>query len=209
MSEHIEVKESLDDKKESQRILNINAIGKIANMRVLADKAIEDGTPSEVFQARVFTHMQGQVSPVSTSLDLSRQEAKQYSIVRAFYKDRSGAGFEREVSKDLAAQHLAALIYWETHDQFLLGGSGIWGGTVFSTLISDSDFGIDFNQFINYTGAAYALGAIKTMDHGTWNYVPQTAVPEPSTAILLGAGLLGISFLSRKKKKSRKQASYQ
>ena len=209
MSEHIEVKESLDDKQESQRILNINAIGKIANMRDLADKAIEDGTTSEVFQARVFTHMQGQVSPVSTSLDLSRQEAKQYSIVRAFYKDRSGAGFEREVSKDLAAQHLAALIYWETHDQFLLGGSGIWGGTVFSTLISDSDFGIDFNQFINYTGAAYALGAIKTMDHGTWNYVPQTAVPEPSTAILLGAGLLGISFLSRKKKKSRKQASYQ
>ena len=207
MSEHIEVKESLDDKKESQRILNINAIGKIANMRELADKAIEDGTLSEVFQARVFTHMQGQVSPVSTSLDLSRQEAKQYSIVRAFYKDRSGAGFEREVSKDLAAQHLAALIYWETHDQFLLGGSGIWGGTVFSTLISDSDFGIDFNQFINYTGTAYALGAIKTMDHGTWNYVPQTAVPEPSTAILLGAGLLGISFLSRKKKKSRKQAS--
>jgi len=202
MIEHIEVKESLDDKKESQRILNINAIGKIANMRDLADKAIEDGTPSEVFQARVFTHMQGQVSPVSTSLDLSRQEAKQYSIVRAFYKDRSGAGFEREVSKDLAA-----LIYWETHDQFLLGGSGIWGGTVFSTLISDSDFGIDFNQFINYTGAAYALGAIKTMDHGTWNYVPQTAVPEPSTAILLGAGLLGIIFLSRKKKKSRKQAS--
>lgn len=207
MSEHIEVKESLDDKKESQRILNINAIGKIANMRDLADKAIEDGTPSEVFQARVFTHMQGQVSPVSTSLDLSRQEAKQYSIVRAFYKDRSGAGFEREVSKDLAAQHLAALIYWETHDQFLLGGSGIWGGTVFSTLISDSDFGIDFNQFINYTGTAYALGAIKTMDHGTWNYVPLTAVPEPSTAILLGAGLLGISFHSRKKKKSRKQAS--
>lgn len=207
MIEHIEVKESLDDKKESQRILNINAIGKIANMRDLADKAIEDGTPSEVFQARVFTHMQGQVSPVSTSLDLSRQEAKQYSIVRAFYKDRSGAGFEREVSKDLAAQHLAALIYWETHDQFLLGGSGIWGGTVFSTLISDSDFGIDFNQFINYTGTAYALGAIKTMDHGTWNYVPLTAVPEPSTAILLGAGLLGISFHSRKKKKSRKQAS--
>lgn len=207
MSEHIEVKESLDDKKESQRILNINAIGKIANMRDLADKAIEDGTPSEVFQARVFTHMQGQVSPVSTSLDLSRQEAKQYSIVRAFYKDRSGAGFEREVSKDLAAQHLAALIYWETHDQFLLGGSGIWGGTVFSTLISDSDFGIDFNQFINYTGTAYALGAIKTMDHGTWNYVPLTAVPEPSTAILLGAGLLGISFHSRKKKKSRNQAS--
>ena len=76
MSEHIEVKESLDDKQESQRILNINAIGKIANMRDLADKAIEDGTPSEVFQARVFTHMQGQVSPVSTSLDLSRQEAK-------------------------------------------------------------------------------------------------------------------------------------
>ena len=208
MSEHIEVKESLDDKQESQRILNINAIGKIANMRDLADKAIEDGTPSEVFQARVFTHMQGQVSPVSTSLDLSRQEAKQYSIVRAFYKDRSGAGFEREVSKDLTAQHLVALIYWETHDQFLLGGSGIWGGTVFSTLISDSDFGIDFNQFINYTGAAYALGAIKTMDHGTWNYVPLTAVPEPSNAILLGAGLLGISFLSRKKK-SRKQASYQ
>jgi len=207
MSEHIEVKESLDHKQESQRILNINAIGKIANMRDLADKAIEDGTPSEVFQARVFTHMQGQVSPVSTSLDLSRQEAKQYSIVRAFYKDRSGAGFEREVSKDLAAQHLAALIYWETHDQFLLGGSGIWGGTVFSTLITDSDFGIDFNQFINYTGTAYALGAIKTMDHGTWNYVPLTAVPEPSTAILLGAGLLGISFLSRKKKKSRKQAS--
>lgn len=206
MSEHIEVKESLDDKKESQRILNINAIGKIANMRDLADKAIEDGTPSEVFQARVFTHMQGQVSPVSTSLDLSRQEAKQYSSVRAFYKDRPGAGFEREVSKDLAAQHLAALIYWETHDQFLLGGSGIWGGTVFSTLISDSDFGIDFNQFINYTGTAYALGAIKTMDHGTWNYVPLTAVPEPSTAILLGTGLLGISFLSRKKK-SRKQAS--
>jgi hypothetical protein len=90
-----------------------------------------------------------------------------------------------------------------------LGGSGIWGGTVFSTLISDSGFGIDFNQFINYKGAAYALGAIKTMDHWTWNYVPQTAVPEPSTAILLGAGLLGISFLSRKKKKSRKQASYQ
>lgn len=207
MIEHIEVKESLDDKKESQRILNINAIGKIANMRDLADKAIEDGTPSEVFQARVFTHMQGQVSPVSTSLDLSRQEAKQYSSVRAFYKDRPGAGFEREVSKDLAAQHLAALIYWETHDQFLLGGSGIWGGTVFSTLISDSGFGIDFNQFINYTGAAYALGAIKTMDHGTWNYVPLTAVPEPSTAILLGAGLLGISFHSRKKKKSRKQAS--
>ena len=209
MSEHIEVKESLDDKKESQRILNINAIGKIVNMRDLADKAIEDGTTSEVFQARVFTHMQGQVSPVSTSLDLSRQEAKQYSSVRAFYKDRPGAGFEREVSKDLAAKHLAALIYWETHDQFLLGGSGIWGGTVFSTLISDSDFGIDFNQFINYTGTAYALGAIKTMDHGTWNYVPLTAVPEPSTAILLGAGLLGIIFLSRKKKKSRKQASYQ
>ena len=207
MSEHIEVKESPDDKQESQRILNINAIGKIANMRDLADKAIEDGTPSEVFQAKVFTHMQGQVSPVRTSLDPSRQEAKQYSIVRAFYKDRSGAGFEREVSKDLAAQHLAALIYWETHDQFLLGGSGIWGGTVFSTLISDSDFGIDFNQFINYTGTAYALGAIKTMDHGTWNYVPLTAVHEPSTAILLGAGLLGISFHSRKKKKSRNQAS--
>jgi len=107
----------------------------------------------------------------------------------------------------MAEQHLAALISWETHDQFLLGGSGIWGGTVFSTLISDSDFGIDFNQFINYTGAAYALGAIKTMDHGTWNYVPLTAVPEPSTAILLGAGLLGISFHSRKKKKSRNQAS--
>ena len=56
-SEHIEVKESQDDKQESQRILNINAIGKIANMRDLADKAIEGGTPSDVFQARAFTHM--------------------------------------------------------------------------------------------------------------------------------------------------------
>ena len=43
MSEHIEFKESQDDKQESQHILNINAIGEIANMRDLADKAIETG----------------------------------------------------------------------------------------------------------------------------------------------------------------------
>lgn len=87
------------------------------------------------------------------------------------------------------APDLAALIYFETHGVFDMGGENSWGGTVYA---SYGD--INIGQYINWTGAAYAYDTVDVADHGTWNYVP---IPEPTAICLLGIGGL---LLRRKRR---------
>lgn len=94
------------------------------------------------------------------------------------------------------APSLAGLIYLETHAQFSMGGGlagthDIWGGTVYSTLASG--IGVDTGQYMNWYGAAYAVDAFATADHGTWIHVPlamtNNAIPEPVT---MAGAFLGV-----------------
>ena len=108
----------------------------------------------------------------------------------------AGTGGSFLAINDSSAQSLAGLIYWETHDRWLMGGGTdgsrqIWGGTVYSSMFeSNGQAGVDLGQYVIWTGAAYAYDAFSMADHGTLNYVPlATNVPEPSSLLLLGPGL--------------------
>lgn len=115
--------------------------------------------------------------------------------------------------------NLAKLIYMETHGVFTMGGNNlngiphpqnIWGGTLYASDInllnpdSNNEGDISIGQYMNWTGAAWAFDTISVMDHGTWNlaaFDPGTPVPEPSSLVLLGTGILGFgSFVLRRKR---------
>jgi hypothetical protein len=95
------------------------------------------------------------------------------------------------------AQSLAGLLYLETKGNFKLGGSGTWGGTVYST---QDGVGVNIAQYSDWTGAVYALDSVDILDHGTWNYVALAAVPVPPAVWLFGSGLLGLVGIARRRK---------
>jgi len=90
-----------------------------------------------------------------------------------------------------AAPELAALIYMETHQRFVMGGENVWGGTVYASLLESNDPEVQIGQYIDWYGAAYAFDSVDIADHGTWTYVP---IPEPGTLSLLfvATGLLSL-----------------
>lgn len=110
------------------------------------------------------------------------------------------------------AQSLAGLIYLETHSRFVMSGGtngdhNIWGGTLYASLLEAPSAEVRIGQYTNWYGAAYAYDSFDTADHGFWQYVPLTvdtvSVPEPSTLMLLGAGLFGLAVMRKRRTQQR------
>ncbi len=93
------------------------------------------------------------------------------------------------------AAGLAALINWETHGKFTLGGgeSGTWttifGGTVYSTFSGSGD-GLTIGQRVDWYGALYAVDSASLADHSRFTYVP---VPEPTSLASLALVGMGVA----------------
>ena len=107
-----------------------------------------------------------------------------------------------------AAPSLAALIYLETHNRFVMGGAtsndhSIWGGTVYSTLVdSGSSAEVSIGQYMDWYGAVFARDSFDAADHGFWNLVPLgTPVPIPAAVWLFGSGLAGLVGIGRWRKR--------
>jgi hypothetical protein len=111
-----------------------------------------------------------------------------------------GAGTNNQFVSISSASALAALIYFETHDRFLMGGSSTWGGTVYASMLENaSSAEVVTGQNVNWYGALYAFDSINIADHSTITYVPHTSTPEPSSWLLMASGLLVVGRLVRKR----------
>lgn len=96
---------------ERERVLEIQAIGRVHNMPDLADKAIEAGTTLDAFRAIAMSRIKDTTGALrlseSPELGLSRREVDSYSFVRAIlsqdptYAARHG-GIEVEASRAMA-----------------------------------------------------------------------------------------------------------
>ncbi|MEW6415967.1 MAG: phage major capsid protein [Pseudomonadota bacterium] len=93
---------------ERERAREITAIGRMHNVRELADKAIDAGTPLDSFRLQVLDHLKssGTLRPAeSPEIGMTRKEVERFSFVRAINAQidpnyaRREAGFELEVSK--------------------------------------------------------------------------------------------------------------
>jgi len=121
-----------------------------------------------------------------------------------------GAGTDDAFVPIDLAPDLASLIYLETHARFtMIGGDtndhNIWGGTVYASMdVSGNSPEIAINQYTDWYGAAWALDAFSTADHGSWNYVSaQANAPEPLTLILYGFGFAGAGLYRRLRRKPK------
>jgi hypothetical protein len=105
-----------------------------------------------------------------------------------------------------SASALAALIYFETYDRFLMGGGSTWGGTVYASMLEQlSSAEVVMGQNVNWYGALYAFDSVNIADHSTVTYVPHlvptqnAAVPEPSSWLLMASGLVVLGRLVRQR----------
>ena len=96
---------------ELSRIREIMAIGTQHQVRELAERAIDNGTSLAEFKGRVLEHLAatGSDKPLAQPVDqpdISTKEQQNFSLVRAIRaaatNDWSGAGYEREVSAEIA-----------------------------------------------------------------------------------------------------------
>ncbi len=97
-------------KAETKRIREINALGATHQLKEVADKAIEDGTPLDRFRGIVLEEMKRKTdeeafTPVS-KVDLNEKEQREYSLMKAIRASSTGdwreAGLEREASDEIA-----------------------------------------------------------------------------------------------------------
>ena len=116
-------------------------------------------------------------------------------------QESAGSGYVR---LDTVPQ-LASQINWETQQEFILGGgdvnefSTIFGGNIFSSWFGSGN-GVTFGQHLDFYGTIYANDDIDLADHS--RYTGRiAAVPEPDALFLLGAGLLGITAINRRRRK--------
>lgn len=71
---------------ERERAREITAIGRMHNVRELADKAIDDGTPLDAFRSQVLSHLKsnGSLRPAeSPEIGMSKKDVEQFSFCRA------------------------------------------------------------------------------------------------------------------------------
>lgn len=107
------------------------------------------------------------------------------------------------------APHLASLVYLETHARFTMTGGldgthNIWGGTVYASFdVAGNSPEIDIGQYTDWYGAAWALDAFATADHGKWTSVPRR-VPEPGSFVF--GSSLGVVALIAAWRRRRKVA---
>jgi hypothetical protein len=85
------------------------------------------------------------------------------------------------------------------NESFTLGGAegdfdNISTGSLTGTLIAGHDYTFEYNVFIQADPTASASGAIAT------GGVALTFIPEPSTALLLGCGLVGFAARGRRRR---------
>ncbi len=118
----------------------------------LKRRAIESGMSEQEFRAAAFDSMvlkPGEVPHPQPDFEKMRQESKQdYSLIRAIAAqlsgDWTGAGFEREVSKELAREHtviggglmVPASIFGERAD--MTTGAGLYGDTHLASQFIDT-----------------------------------------------------------------------
>lgn len=93
---------------ERERVREILALGRIHNVRALAEQAVDSGMPLDTFRERVLDHLKsnGTLRPAeSPDIGLTRREVERFSFTRAINAQidpnyaRREAGFELECSR--------------------------------------------------------------------------------------------------------------
>lgn len=178
---------------ELARVRDIMAIGERQKMADLARQFVDNGKSVDEFRAVVLDEMEkrGQVKPVQTTAEvgLSREETKQFSIVRAInalanptnHKAQEAAGFEFEVSRAVADKLKRSpqgfFIPMEVQQRDLLAGTASAGGNTKATELLAGSF-IDMlrnRMMVNKMGATVLSGlvgdvAIPTQSGGATAY---------------------------------------
>ena len=178
---------------EQSRVRDIIAIGERMKMSDMARQFVDNGKPVDEFRAAVLDEMEkrGQVAKVQTTAEvgLSREETKQFSIVRAInalanpsnHKAQEAAGFEFEVSRAVADRLKRSpqgfFIPMEVQQRDLLAGTATAGGNTKATELLAGSF-IDMlrnRMMVNKMGATVLSGlvgdiAIPTQSGGATAY---------------------------------------